>query len=168
MTLITRFDPFREFVTLQDRMNRLLRDSRADGQDEALTTSSFAPPVDVYEDEHSVTLKIEVPGIDEKDIDVRIENNTLTVHGERTFEQEEKEENYRRVERQYGSFTRTFTLPNTVDQESVQADYDKGVLKIKLAKKQEAKPKQIKVNVGSSGGEKTLEGKEPKGVTKAA
>jgi HSP20 family protein len=168
MTLITRFDPFREFVTLQDRMNRLLRDSRADGQDEALTTSSFAPPVDVYEDEHSVTLKIEVPGIDEKDIDVRIENNTLTVHGERKFEQEEKEENYRRVERQYGSFTRTFTLPNTVDQESVQADYDKGVLKIKLAKKQEAKPKQIKVNVGSSGGEKTLEGKEPKGVTKAA
>ena len=168
MTLITRFDTFREFVTLQDRMNRLLRDSRADGQDEALTTSSFAPPVDVYEDEHSVTLKIEVPGIDEKDIDVRIENNTLTVHGERKFEQEEKEENYRRVERQYGSFTRTFTLPNTVDQESVQADYDKGVLKIKLAKKQEAKPKQIKVNVGSSGGEKTLEGKEPKGVTKAA
>jgi HSP20 family protein len=168
MTLITRFDPFREFVTLQDRMNRLLRDSRADGQDEALTTSSFAPPVDVYEDEHNVTLKIEVPGIDEKDIDVRIENNTLTVHGERKFEQEEKEENYRRVERQYGSFTRTFTLPNTVDQESVQADYDKGVLKIKLAKKQEAKPKQIKVNVGSSGGEKTLEGKEPKGVTKAA
>ena len=72
------------------------------------------------------------------------------------------------MERQYGSFTRTFTLPNTVDQESVQADYDKGVLKIKLAKKQEAKPKQIKVNVGSSGGEKTLEGKEPKGVTKAA
>lgn len=170
MTLITRFDPFREFVTLQDRMNRLLRDSRADGQDEALTTSSFAPPVDVYEDEHSVTLKIEVPGIDEKDIDVRIENNTLTVHGERKFEQEEKEENYRRVERQYGSFTRTFTLPNTVDQESVQADYDKGVLKIKLAKKQEAKPKQIKVNVGGEkpGSEKTLEGKEPKGVTKAA
>jgi hypothetical protein len=96
-------------------------------------------------------LKIEVPGIDEKDIDVRIENNTLTVHGERKFEKEEKEENYRRVERQYGSFTRTFTLPNTVDQESVQADYDKGVLKIKLAKKAEAKPKQIKVNVGSAG-----------------
>ncbi len=94
-------------------------------------------------------MKIDVPGIDEKDIDVRIENNTLTVHGERKFEKEEKEENYRRVERQYGSFTRTFTLPNTVDQENVQADYDKGVLKVKLAKKQEAKPKQIKVNVGS-------------------
>ena len=159
MTLITRWDPFREFVTLQDRMNRLMRDSRgpgSEGQDEALTSSAFAPPVDVYEDEHNVTLKIEVPGIDENDIDVRIENNTLTVHGERKFEKEEKEENYRRVERQYGSFTRTFTLPNTVDQESVQADYDKGVLKVKLAKKAEAKPKQIKVNVGS---QKTLENK---------
>ncbi len=152
-------------------MNRLFRDPRGpEGQDESLTTTAFAPPVDVYEDEHNITLKIEVPGIDEKDIDVRIENNTLTVHGERKFENEEKEENYRRVERQYGSFTRTFTLPNTVEQESVQADYDKGVLKIKLAKKAEAKPKQIKVNVSGQepGSQKTLEGKEPKGVGKAA
>jgi len=164
MTVITRWDPFREFNTLQDRMNRLFRDSFSEGQ-EALTTSTFAPPVDVYEDEHNVTLKIEVPGIDEKDIEVRIENNTLTVHGERKFEKEEKEENYRRVERQYGSFTRSFTLPNTVDPENVQANYDKGVLKIKLAKKAEAKPKQIKVNVGS---EKTLEGKEAKGAGRAA
>jgi HSP20 family protein len=170
MTLITRYDPFREFVTLQDRMNRLFRDPRGpEGHDESLTTTAFAPPVDVYEDEHNITLKIEVPGIDEKDIDVRIENNTLTVHGERKFEKEEKEENYRRVERQYGSFTRTFNLPSTVDHENVQADYEKGVLKIKLAKKAEAKPKQIKVNVGSaSGGEKTLESREPKSVTKAA
>jgi HSP20 family protein len=159
MTLLTRWDPFREFVTIQDRMNRLFRDSYGtQGPEEALTTTTFAPPVDVYEDEHNVTLKIEVPGIDEKDIDVRIENNTLTVHGERKYEKEEKEENYRRVERQYGSFTRTFTLPTTVDQESVQADYDKGVLKIKLAKKAEAKPKQIKVNVGS---QRTLESKGP-------
>jgi len=166
MNMITRWDPFREFVTLQDRMNRLFRDPRGPvGQDESLTTTAFAPPVDVYEDEHNVTLKIEVPGIDEKDIDVRIENNTLTVHGERKFEKEEKEENYRRVERQYGSFTRTFTLPSTVNHDNVQADYDKGVLKIKLEKKAEAKPKQIKVNVGS---QKTLEGKEPKGVGKAA
>jgi len=158
MTLLTRWDPFREFVTLQDRMNRLFRDSFGEGRDEALTTTSFAPPVDVYEDEHAVTLKIEVPGIDEKDVDVRIENNTLTVHGERKFEKEEKEENYRRVERQYGSFTRSFTLPTTVDPEKVQADYDKGVLKIQLAKKAEAKPKQIKVNIGS---QKTLEAKGP-------
>ena len=147
MTFVTRFDPFREFVTLQDRMNRLFRETQPEGREEALTTSTFAPPVDVYEDEHNITLKIEVPGIDEKDIDVRIENNTLTVHGERKFEKEEKEENYRRVERQYGSFTRTFTLPSTVDAEKVEANYDKGVLKVKLAKKAEAKPKQIKVNV---------------------
>ena len=116
--------------------------------------------MDVYEDEHNITLKIEVPGIEEKDIDVRIENNTLTVHGERKFEKEEKEENYRRVERQYGSFTRSFTLPQTVDSESVTANYDKGVLKVKLAKKAEAKPKQIKVNVGS---EKTDAG-EPRAL----
>jgi HSP20 family protein len=171
MTFVTRWDPFREFNTIQERMSRLFRDSYGtEGREEALTTTAFAPPVDVYEDEHNVTLKIEVPGIDEKDIDVRIENNTLTVHGERKFEKEEKEENYRRVERQYGSFTRTFTLPSTVDQESVQADYDKGVLKVKLAKKAEAKPKQIKVNVGSEkqGSQKTLEGKEPKSAKAAA
>ncbi|SRR5258707_12725805 len=163
MTVLTRWEPFREFSTLQDRMNRLFRETYSDSaRDESLTTSSFAPAVDVYEDEHNVTLKIEVPGIDEKDIDVRIENNTLIVHGERKIEKEEKEENYRRVERQYGSFTRTFTLPNTVETENVSATYDKGVLKIKLAKKAEAKPKQIKVNVGS---ERAIEGK---GVSKAA
>ena len=157
MTVLTRWEPFREFSTLQDRINRVFRDSySAAGQDESLTTSSFAPAVDVYEDEHKVSLKIEVPGIDEKDIDVRVENNTLTVHGERKIEKEEKEENYRRVERQYGSFTRTFTLPTTVDTENVAAVYDKGVLKISLPKKAEAKPKQIKVTVGS---EKSLEGK---------
>jgi HSP20 family protein len=158
MTVLTRFYPYRELNTLQDRVNRLFHESFSAGRDESLATSSFAPAVDVYEDEHNITLKLEVPGIDEKDIDVRVENNTLTVHGERKFEKEEKEENYRRIERQYGSFSRTFTLPNTVDTESVSADYDKGVLKIKLAKKSEAKPKQIKVNVG---GEKTLEGKGP-------
>jgi len=158
MTVITRWDPFREFSTLQDRMNRLFRDSYSVGREESLTTSSFAPPVDVYEDEHKVTLKIEVPGIDEKDIDVRLENNTLSVQGERKFEKEEKEENFRRVERQYGSFTRTFSLPTTVDADKVSANYEKGVLKITLPKKAEAKPKQIKVNVGS---EKVLEGKSP-------
>ena len=159
MTVLTRWDPFREFNTLQDRMNRLFHDSFGEGREEALTTTAFAPPVDVYEDEHNVTLKIEVPGIEEKDIDVRIENNMMTVHGERKLEKDEKEENYRRVERQYGSFTRNFTLPNTVDTENVSANYDKGVLKIKLAKKAEAKPKQIKVNVS---GERALEGKGAK------
>src|SRR6266481_9432410 len=160
MTLLTRWEPLREFSTMQDRMNRmnrLFRESyNPEVREDALTTTSFAPPVDIYEDEHKITLKLEVPGIDEKDIDVRIDNNTLTVHGERKIEKDEKEENFRRVERQYGSFTRSFTLPSSVDSGQVSAHYDNGVLKIKLAKKAEAKPKQIKVNVGS---EKTLEAK---------
>jgi HSP20 family protein len=162
MTVLTRWEPFREVATLQDRVNRLFREANSQGHDDSLTTSSFAPAVDVYEDEHNVSLKIEVPGIDEKDIDIRLENNSLTVHGERKIEKEEKEENYRRVERQYGSFTRTFTLPTTVDSENVSATYDKGVLKITLPKKAEAKPKQIKVTVGSgTKNEKTVESKQP-------
>jgi HSP20 family protein len=163
MTLLTRWDPVRDLASMQNRMNRFVRESYSpEGPEEALTTTSFAPPVDIYEDEHNITVKMEVPGIDEKDIDVRIDNNTLSVHGERKMEKEEKEENFRRVERQYGSFTRSFTLPSSVDSGQVSAHYDKGVLKINLAKKAEAKPKQIKVNVGS---EKTL---EPKVHGKAA
>ena len=162
MTLLTRWEPLREFSTMQDRMsrmNRLFRESYSpEGPEEALTTTSFAPPVDIYEDEHNIALKLEVPGIDEKDIDVRIEGNTLTVHGERKIEKDEKEENFRRVERHYGSFTRSFTLPSSVDLGQVSANYDNGVLRIKLAKKAEAKPKQIKVSLGS---EKTLEAKAP-------
>ncbi len=157
MTLLTRWDPLRDLATMQNRINRFVRESyNPEGPEEALTTTSFAPPVDIYEDEHTIAVKMEVPGIDEKDIDVRIENTTLTVHGERKIEKEEKEENFRRIERQYGSFTRSFTLPSSVDMGQVSANYDKGVLKISLAKKAEAKPKQIKVNVGS---EKTLEAK---------
>ena len=156
MTFLAR----RDLSTLQDRMNRIFREAFSpEGSDEALTTSNFAPPVDVYEDEHNIALKIEVPGIDEKDINVSIENNTLTVRGERRFEKDEKEENFQRVERMYGSFTRSFTLPNTVDPEQVTAHYEKGVLKIRLSKRAEAKPKQIKVSV-----EKTLEAKNPSKV----
>ena len=155
MSTLTRWDPFRELAGLQDRMNRLFQDSYA-GREEDLTTSGFAPPVDIYEDEHNLTLKLEVPGIEEKDIDIRMENNVLTVRGERKLEKEEKEENFHRVERRYGSFVRAFTLPNTLDPDSVKANYDKGVLKVTFAKKAEAKPKQIKIGVGS---EKTLEGK---------
>ncbi|MGE5114168.1 MAG: Hsp20/alpha crystallin family protein [Acidobacteriaceae bacterium] len=156
MTMITRWDPFREMTTLQDRMNRLFNDQfGAMTHDEALT-GAFVPPVDVYEDENSIQVRLEVPGIDEKDIDIRLENNLLTIRGERKFEKDEKEENFHRVERRYGSFTRSFTLPATVNTEDVQADYDKGVLKIRLAKRAEAKPKQIKVNLNS----KTLEGKK--------
>ena len=152
---ITRWDPFREVVALQNRVNSLFQDMNQG--ESPLTTASFVPAVDVYEDDKKVVLKLEVPGIEEKDLEVSVENHTLTVKGERKFEKEEKEENFHRVERRYGSFFRAFTLPNTVDADSVSADYDNGLLKIKLAKKAEAKPKQIKVNVGQ--GQKTLEGK---------
>ena len=139
MTLLTRWDPLRDLATMQNRINRFVRESYSpEGPEEALTTTTFAPPVDIYEDEHTIAVKMEVPGIDEKDIDVRIENNTLTIHGERKMEKEEKEENFRRVERQYGSFTRSFTLPSSVDTGQVNANYDKGVLKISMAKKAEA------------------------------
>jgi HSP20 family protein len=144
---ITRWDPFRDVVTLQNRLNSLFRDFN-EGGDSPLTTASFVPAVDIYEDPQKVVLKLEVPGIEEKDLDVRVENHTLTVKGERKFEKEEKEENFHRIERRYGSFYRAFTLPSTVDTENVQASYNAGVLKLELKKKAEAQPKQIKVNVG--------------------
>ena len=159
MSQLTRWEPFREFSPMEERLSRFFRASlNHERPEEALTTTSLAPPVDIYEDEHKIALKIEVPGFDEKDIDVRIEGNTLTVHGERKLEKEEKEENFRRVERHYGSFTRSFTLPGSVDTGQVSADYDKGMLKINLPKKAEAKPKQIKVNIR---GEKAHEAKAP-------
>jgi len=165
MTLLTNWESLREFSAMQERMNRMNRMNRLfresyspEGPEEALTTTTLAPPVDIYEDEHNIVLKIDVPGIDERDIDVRIQNSTLTVHGERNIEKEEKEENFRRVERQYGSFTRSFTLPSSVDPGQVSAFCDKGVLKITLAKRVEAKPTQIKVSVG---GEKTVEAQAP-------
>jgi HSP20 family protein len=157
MTMLTRWDPFRELHALQNRMSRLVEEQYGGGREESLTAGAFAPPVDVYEDEQGVQLKLEIPGVDEKDLAVRIENNTLTVSGERKFEKEEKEENFHRVERRYGSFTRSFTLPSTISTEDVKADYDHGVLKIRLAKRAEAKPKQIAVTVG---GQKTVEGKK--------
>ncbi len=158
MAMLTRWDPFRELSTLQREMNRLFQDYSVGRGDEELSASSFVPPVDIYEDEHSVILKMEVPGIEQKDLDIRVENNTLTVRGERKFEKDEKEENFHRIERRYGSFMRSFSLPQTVDTENINADYDNGVLKIRLAKREETKPKQIKVNVGQ-GEQKTIEGK---------
>ena len=148
---ITRWDPFREVATLQNRMNSLFQDfSRTQGGELDLpTTAGFVPPVDIYEGEHTIVLKLEVPGIRQEDLDIRIENNTLTVRGERKFEKEEKEENFHRIERRYGTFFRAFTLPTTVDSENVKANYDSGVLKLELNKKAEARPKQIKIGVTS-------------------
>jgi HSP20 family protein len=142
---ITRWDPYREVVALQNRVNSLFRDMNEG--DDPVAAASFVPAVDIYEDAQKVMLKLEVPGIDQKDLDVRVENHTLTVKGERKLEKEEKEENFHRIERRYGSFYRAFTLPSTVDTESVSASYNAGVLKLELKKKPEAQPKQIEVKV---------------------
>jgi HSP20 family protein len=148
MTVLTRWNPYRELSALQNRVSRLFDEQYGD-REESLTAGAFVPPVDIYEDEQSIQLKLEVPGIEEKDLEVKVENNVLTISGERKFEKEEKEENFRRVERRYGSFVRSFTLPTTVNTEDVTAEYTNGVLKVKLAKRAEAKPKQIKVNIGN-------------------
>jgi len=144
---ISRWDPFREVVALQNRVNSLFREMN--DENDPVAATSFVPAVDIYEDAQKVVLKLEVPGIDEKDLDVRVENHTLTVKGERKFEAEEKEQNFHRIERRYGSFYRAFTLPSTVDTESVAASYNAGVLKLELTKKPEAQPKQIKINIDS-------------------
>jgi HSP20 family protein len=147
---ITRWDPFREVVALQNNINPLLSLFRNMGETELpLTAGSFVPAVDIYEDKDKLVLKIEVPGIDEKDLDVHVENNTLTVKGERKFEKEEKEENFHRIERSYGSFYRSFTLPSTVETDKVTAKYTAGVLKLEMKKKAEAQPKQIKIEVAA-------------------
>jgi HSP20 family protein len=149
---INRWDPFREVVILQNRANSLFRNLNQNP--DSLATASFVPAVDIYEDPEKVVLKLEVPGIEEKDLDVRVENHTLTVKGERKFETpasepEAKKQTIHRIERRYGSFYRAFTLPTTVDTESVKATYNAGVLKLELTKKPEAQPKQIKVNVAA-------------------
>jgi HSP20 family protein len=147
---ITRWDPFREVVVLQNRVNSLFRDLNGSDGESPVSASSFTPAVDVYEDAKKVVLKLEVPGIEEKDLDIRVENHTLTVKGERKFEADEKEQNFHRIERRYGTFFRAFTLPSTVNTENVQANYNAGVLKLQLSKKPEAQPTQIKVNISGS------------------
>jgi HSP20 family protein len=154
MTTLARFVPFRsplaDVAVLQNRLNSIFSDfARPDGDQESLAMGSFIPPVDVYEDAHQLVLKLEVPGIRQEALDVQVENQTLTVKGERKFEKDEKEENFHRIERRYGSFVRSFTLPQTVDAGSVKANYEHGVLTIALAKKEAAKPKQVKVEIGS-------------------
>ena len=146
---LTRWETYRDVVALQNRMNSLFQDFSRNGENEQTTAASFVPPVDIYEDEHKLVLKLEIPGIRQEDLDVRMENNTLSVKGERSFQSEGKEENFHRVERRYGSFYRAFTVPTTIDPEGIKADYDAGVLRLELHKKPESKPKQIKVNVGS-------------------
>ena len=111
----------------------------------------MGPPVDIYEGQNELVAKVDLPGVEEKDIDVRIENNTLTIRGERKFEKSVNQDNYLRVERAYGSFTRTFSLPNTVNPEGINASYNQGVLTVHMPKREESKPKQVKINVSGNG-----------------
>src|SRR5579862_9922770 len=145
-TMITRWEPFRNLSTLQEQVNRLFDSSfKGNGDNSALTT--WAPAVDIYETENELVLKADLPEISEKDLDIRVENNMLTIRGERKFEQKVNEDNYLRIERTYGSFSRSFSLPNTVNTEAIKADYKNGVLTVQLPKRAESKPKQVKVNV---------------------
>jgi HSP20 family protein len=146
---ITRFDPFREFTTLQDRMNRLFGDVYL--RDEEITSrGNWVPPVDIYETAgHDLIIKVELPDINREDVEVTVENNTLTLKGNRNFPTDIKEEQFRRVERHYGSFVRSFTLPNTVDATKVSAEYKNGVLTVKLPYREEAKPRTINVEVAA-------------------
>jgi HSP20 family protein len=165
---VVRWDPLREVVALQSRLNSLFQNyGPTTGQDdgEALAVAAFAPPVDIYEDENKLVLKLEVPGVSQEDIDIQVENRTLTVRGERKLENDEKQENFHRVERRYGVFARSFTLPSTVDPESIKATYDAGVLTIELAKRAEAKPRQVKIGAGSSSGQKQVEAGKPAAST---
>src|SRR5262245_47264330 len=148
MTL-TKWDPFKDLLTLQDRMNRLFDESVRNVKpgDEALSSAIWSPAVDIYETEDEVVVKAELPEVNQKDIDIQIESNTLTLRGERKFNKETKKENFHRIERSYGTFSRSFTLPGTIDQEKISADYKDGILKISMPKREETKPKQIKVAV---------------------
>jgi len=143
---IIRWDPFRDIVTLREKMNRLFEDAVTHrGEEKDLTSSSWTPAVDIYEDENQLVLSAEVPGIEEKDVEIKIEDSTLIIQGERKMEKETKEENYHRIERAYGSFYRSFTLPNYIDQEKIHAEHENGVLKITMPKKPELKPRKVKI-----------------------
>jgi HSP20 family protein len=143
---IIRWDPFRDLVTIREKMNRLFEDAvTARGEEKDMISSSWAPAIDIYETENELVLSAEVPGIDEKDIEIRIEDGTLSLRGERKFEKETRQENYHRIERAYGAFSRSFSLPAYVDQEKIQAEHADGVLKIHMPKKSESKPKTVKI-----------------------
>jgi HSP20 family protein len=134
---------------LQDQFNRLFNESfRHQPEESALTT--WAPAVDIYETPNELVVKADLPDVSEKDIDVRVENNLLTIRGERKFEKSVSEENFLRIERTYGSFSRSFSLPNTVNSEAIGAEYKNGVLTVTLPKREESKPRQVKVTVNAA------------------
>ena len=148
MRSLSRFEPFRGASALQDQINRLFNDV-FEGPSGESSLTTWAPAVDIFETEHELVVKADLPDVDPKDLDIRVENNVLTIRGERKFEKKVSEENYLRVERAYGAFARSFSLANTVNSENIKADYQNGVLTLTIPKREEAKPKQIKVNVNA-------------------
>jgi HSP20 family protein len=140
--------PFRGVTTLQEQINRVIGDMVGRTGEESNLTP-WAPAVDIYETEHELVVKADLPDVNPQDLDIHVENNILTIRGERKFENKVKEENYLRIERSYGSFSRTFSLANSVNSEAIKADYQNGVLTLSIPKREEAKPKQIKVNVAT-------------------
>ena len=151
MNTVTRRDQSRGLTSLQDQVIRLFEDNAARDRSGHADLATWAPPVDIYETENELVIKADLPDLEEKDIDVRVENNSLTIRGERKFEKDVNEENYLRVERAYGPFTRSFSLPNTVSCESIRAEYRNGVLTLHMTKLEESKPKQIKISVSGNG-----------------
>ena len=148
-TSLTRFEPFRNTSSLPETLNRLFNEA-FDRTPEEGNLTAWAPAVDIYETEQELVVKADLPDVRPEDLDIRVENNILTIRGERKFEKKVNESNYLRVERAYGSFTRSFSLANTVNSEAIKADYKNGVLSLSIPKREEAKPKQIKVNVESA------------------
>jgi len=144
---ITKWDPFKDLMLLRDRMNRLFEDlvSSPRFEDSDLIKSTWSPAVDIYETENELVLTAELPGVEEKDVEIKIEDNTLALKGERKFEKETKEENYHRIERAYGSFFRSFSLPNYIDQDKIAAEYENGLLRIHMPKRAEVKPRKVKI-----------------------
>lgn len=141
------FDPFREMFDLQRRINQLFENSNATASSEGVALSTWTPAIDVYEDENAYLIKLELPEVSREDVKVNFHDNTLSVSGERRFENEDKRESYHRVERNYGQFYRSFTLPPNVNVEAINAQFKDGMLRLTIPKKEEAKPKQIQINV---------------------
>jgi len=146
---IVKWDPFRDMISLRDRMDRLFEESltRIKGADEEMAHSTWSPAVDIYETAENMIIKAEIPGVEKDDISVEVKNGSLYLKGERKLSKEVKEDNYHRMERSYGSFSRVFALPTSVDQDKIKASFKNGVLEISIPKSEEAKPKQINVDM---------------------
>ncbi|MEW6362185.1 MAG: Hsp20/alpha crystallin family protein [Pyrinomonadaceae bacterium] len=144
MNLVT-YDPFRELRALQDEVNRVFSSTFSRSGETELMRGAWSPNVDIFENKDQIVLEAELPGMKPEDVDISIENNVLTIHGERKFEKKDEGDNYHRIERSYGSFTRSFTLPPTVSSENVEATFENGILRLTLAKREEAKPKRIEI-----------------------